>query len=118
MSSAYNSGIPARAFWFSQQPVPISTTELTLSGMEDNYRRGIFYIEFYDASGNVVTPSAGTMDITASPLGKFFMRNHEDRLFPANASHPVEFHGMMSACKVVLAGITGATTWRAAIWRS
>lgn len=118
MSSAYNSSIPGRAFWFSQQPVPVSTTELTVTGMEDDYRRGIFYIEFYDASGNPVTPTAGTMDVTASPLGKFFMRNHEDRLFTANASHPVEFHGMMLSCKVTLAGITGVTSWRAAIWRS
>lgn len=118
MTSAYNSSIPARAFWFSQQPVTISATELSVSGLEDDYRRGIFYIEFYDESGNPVTPTAGTMDVTASPLGKFFMRNHEDRLFPANSSHPVEFHGMMVACKVTLAGIVGAATWRAAIWRS
>jgi len=118
MSSSYNSTVPARAFWFSQAAVPITTTELIISGMEDDYRRGIFYIEFYDSSGNPVTPTAGTMDVTGSPLGKFFMRNHENRLFSADASHPVEFHGMMLSCKVTLAGVTGASSWRAAIWRS
>lgn len=120
MSSAYNSNIPARAFWFSQQPLPISTLTATLSGMDDNYRKGTFYIEFYDASGNVVTPTAGTVDVQASPLGKFFMRNHENQLYTAAAiqDHPVEFSGMMLSAKVTLAGITGATTWRAAMWRS
>lgn len=118
MSSPYNSSIPGRAFWFSQSPVTVSTTELIVTDMPDNYRSGTFYIEFYDASGNPVTPTAGTMDITSSPLGKTFMRNHEDRLFYAVPDRPVVFSGMMTACKVKLNAIAGVVTWRAAIWRS
>lgn len=78
-------------------------------------------IRFFDAQGQQVTPSAGTVTFTGSPDGENF-RSIADGSFPAANSYaadrtPPYAQGLMVGAKVALAGVVGAETFTALVWR-
>lgn len=84
------------------------------------------YIEFYsDAAGLVpVTPTAGTIGISASPLGNDFLApasnasiNASACAFPTSTYTPPLIPGRIVKGQVVLAGITGANYAQIIFWR-
>ena len=94
--------------------------------MDLGYEDGQFYIEFFSDAGAQapVTPTAGTIVARGSPLGNSYLTSSADEALLAadiqtgNADYtPPRFQGAMTKAKVTLAGITGATHFRAVMWR-
>ncbi|MBL4800225.1 MAG: hypothetical protein JKY50_22745 [Oleispira sp.] len=90
-----------------------------------SYGTGVFVIAFYDASGDPVTPTAGTITPEASPIdGQWHTPSSGDATITATAvvagsavyAIPV-FTGPVIQGRITLAGILGATSCKAYFWR-
>lgn len=98
-------------------------TELT----SDSYQSGTFVIAFYDAGGNAITPTGGTVKPEMSPIkGQWHEPSSGDVTIDATNviagvatyAMPV-FVGDTERGRVTLSGITGtATTFKAYFWRT
>ena len=85
----------------------------------DNWQ---FYIEFFSDAGATipVTPTAGTIDVAASPMGNNYLTASNVATIQANACSspnssytPPAAEGAMARGRIILSGITGAVTCRA-----
>lgn len=80
------------------------------------------YVEFYsDAEGTIpVTPTAGTVTISGSPLGNnyldFGVIQATQAGTPNSTYEPVLFYGMVIRGRIKFAGITGAAYARVVYW--
>jgi hypothetical protein len=106
--------------------IPVADADFFTAQMELGYEDGQFYIEFFsDALAQTpVTPTAGTIVARGSPLGNVFLTSSADEVVNAadvqagDAVYtPPRFMGAMTKAKVTLLGITGATHFRAVMWR-
>jgi len=84
------------------------------------------YLEFYsDAAGTIpVTPTAGTITVSASPLGNNFLAAASSATVsavacgtPSSTYTPPTFPGRIATGQVVLSGITGASYAKIIFWR-
>lgn len=78
-------------------------------------------IRFFNASGDQVTPSAGTVVFSGSPDGTNW-RDIVDGSFAAadaySPSRAVPYaEGLMMRARIVLAGVVGADRFVATVWR-
>lgn len=109
--------------------LPVTGTFYTalMSNLEANqYDSWQFYIEFYsDAEATVpVTPTAGTIDVAAAPMGNNYLTASNVATIQATACStpnstytPPAAEGAMVRGRIILTGITGATTCRAVFRR-
>ena len=109
-------------------PIANGTLSTQVGGIKDmdiEQGTGVFIIAFYDANGDPVTPSAGTINPEASPIrGQWHAPSSGDATIDAikviagssTYSIPV-FTGPVIAGRLTFAGITGAVTARAFFWR-
>jgi hypothetical protein len=100
------------------------TYETEVNSLE--YSTGTFIIAFYDGSGNPVTPTAGTVKPEMSPTnGQWHSPSAGDSTIDATkciagvATYVIPtFTGPSIKGRVILAGVTGASTFEAFFWRS
>jgi hypothetical protein len=106
--------------------IPVADADFFTDTMELGYEDSQFYIEFFsDALAQTpVTPTAGTIVARGSPLGNVFLTSSADEVVNAadvqagDAVYtPPRFMGAMTRAKVTLAGVAGATHFRAVMWR-
>lgn len=86
---------------------------------------GVFVVAFYDANGDSVTPTAGSINPEGSPIdGQWLAPSSGDATISATDvvagsalySVPV-FTGPVSQGRLTFAGITGASSAKAFFWR-
>lgn len=84
------------------------------------------YFEFYsDSEGTTpVTPTAGTITVSASPLGNNYLAASSGNVVQAaqveagNSSYtPPVLDGLTARARITLSGITGATHMRAVLFK-
>lgn len=110
--------------------LPVANATLytpTVTPLEANkYSNWQFYIEFFsDAAGAVpATPTTGTIDVAATPIGNNFLTASNVQTIQANTcSTPTSTYtapaaaGVFLQGRIVLTGITGAAYCRATFWR-
>lgn len=110
--------------------LPVTGTFYTalISNFDANqYDNWQFFIEFYSdpAATVATTPTAGTIDVAASPMENNFMPASNVATIQAtacstpNSSYtPPTAFGSMRRGRIILSGITGAVTCRAIFRRS
>jgi hypothetical protein len=103
--------------------LPINGTFYT-DEFSPDYEESVFAIALYDASGDIVTASAGTCVISISPIkGQWQAPSAGSAtidltLAGAEATYVMPlFKGPQIQARIVLANAAGATTARAFIWR-
>ena len=83
-------------------------------------------IQFYDGAGAQVTPTAGTYSLQGQKVDDIWrlVANSADETvlnaanaYDLDAAMPAGYN-LMTKAKITLDGITGATTFKAVIWRS
>lgn len=105
--------------------VPVSSGTFYTDVMPVAFSNAQLYIMFYDASGNPVTPSAGTIVAECSPDGSaqwLVSANspsiNATSVVAGSATYtPPSFNGLIVRGRVTLSGVTGATQFRAWLWR-
>lgn len=80
------------------------------------------YIKFFDATGNKVTPTAGSIVFQFSPEGTIW-RNTADAVLDATTVYDVTATmpyaaGLVHVARISLTGVQGATRFQACFWRS
>ena len=113
-----------------QTSLPVADGILTTfdqpgSGIDINTETGVFVIAFYDAGGDPVTPTAGTVAPEMSPIdGQWHTPSSGDAVINAttvtngSASYVIPvFTGPAREGRITLSGITGAATCQAYFWR-
>lgn len=102
------------------------TTPVVSANEANQYANWQFYIEFFsDADGlTPVAPSAGTIDVAATPLGNNYLTASNVQTIQANTCTtptstytPPAAVGAIRQGRIVLTGITGAAYCRAVFWR-
>lgn len=98
-----------------------------VSPLEANsYSHWQFYIEFFsDAAGTIpATPSAGTIDVAATPLGNNYLTASNVQTIQATACGtptstytPPAAEGALRRGRITFTGVTGAAYCRATFWR-
>lgn len=97
------------------------TEDLTVGSTESEV-----YFEFYSdsAATTPVTPSAGTITVSASPLGNNYLAASSNSTVQAssvetpNSSYtPPTVDGLSVKARITLAGITGATHMKAVLFK-
>jgi hypothetical protein len=120
----------AKPYYFkdgsSDTIIAVDDNDFFTEEMDLGYEDGQFYIEFFsdpDAQ-TPVTPTAGTIIARGSPLGNSYLTSSADEVLLATEIQigdadytPPRFQGAMTKAKVTLAGVTGATHFRAVMWR-
>ena len=103
--------------------LPIDGTFFT-DPLTPDYDASVFVIALYDANNVIVTPSAGTCTVTASPIdGQFQGPSEGDSIISltlagADASYTMpSFAGPQIKAKIVLADVAGAVSATAFMWR-
>lgn len=93
-----------------------------------NYEQGTYceiYVEFFSDQGLTipVTPTAGTINVTASPLGNVFLKpsgsqqiQAVDVAFPDGTYSPIIIDGLITRAKISVTGIAGASYMKAVIF--
>ena len=103
----------------------LSTQVADIKDMDIDQGTGVFIIAFYDANGDPVTPSAGTIIPEAAPIrGQWHAPSSGDATINATDvvagsslyAIPV-FTGPVIAGRLTFTGILGAVTARALFWR-
>lgn len=102
--------------------LPVANGEYFTDQMSPSQSNGEVYLEFFntpvDAGNltNAVTPTAGTIVVSASPMGNVFIRDAQETTVnaievsvPDAGYTPPVISGTAVMGKVVFAGITGAT---------
>ena len=79
-------------------------------------------IQFFNSSGQQVTPTAGTVTFSGSPDGVNFRTIPNGTFNAADAYSTTRdapyAEGLMVAAKITLSGITGADNFTATVWRA
>lgn len=81
------------------------------------------YVEFFsDAAGTIpVTPTAGTVTISGSPMGNNYLTLGTITATAAATTEstytPVLYNGLVQIGRVVFAGVTGAAYAKVTFWR-
>ncbi|CAM0101559.1 hypothetical protein PODOV084v1_p0002 [Vibrio phage 340E47.2] len=104
----------------------LSTQALNSPDMSTDFDDGVFVISFYDANGDLVTPTAGSIVVEMSPVeGQWLAPSGGDATIQAteviagSATYTApRFTGPAIAGRLTFAGVTGATTARAYFWRT
>lgn len=105
--------------------LPITDGTLTTDAVSTDYETGVFVVAFYDASGDIVTPTAGTIKPEAMLIkGQWATPSSGDTTINAvdciagvmNYVVPV-FNGPVEQGRLTFTGITGATSAKAYFWR-
>ena len=90
-----------------------------------DFGTGVLAVAFYDANGDLVTPTAGTITPEGSPIeGQWLTPSSGDSVIQATAviagsatyAMPV-FTGPVIQGRITFAGIIGAVTAKAYFWR-
>lgn len=102
--------------------LPVTAGDYFTDMMSPSLSDGEVYVEFFNNSAdagnltNAVTPTAGTITVSASPMGNVFIRDAQEETIQANQVSvpdggytPPIISGTAVRGKVVFAGITGAT---------
>jgi len=105
--------------------IPVADGDFFTELMRQDHVIGHFYVEFFsDAAGNVpVSPTAGTLKVNCSPMGRNYIANGEvtinaiDCGSPNSNYDPIVFEGEAVKARVTLSGIAGAAYMRAHMWR-
>lgn len=106
--------------------LPVTDGTLTTDAISTDYETGVFVVAFYDAGGDIVTPTAGTVKPEMSPIsGQWLTPSSGDATINAvdciaglaTYEAPV-FNGPAEQGRLTFAGITGATTAKAYFWRA
>lgn len=110
--------------------IPVSAATFytpEVSALEANkFSHWQFYIEFFsDAAGTIpVTPTAGTIDVAATPVGSNYLTASNVQTIQANTCStptstytPPTAEGSLRRGRITLTGITGAAYCRATFWR-
>lgn len=104
---------------FSSDGTVAST--LTITDMPTNYDSGYVWFEFFSSAvltaANLVTPSAGTVDVEASENGTKFGEVSLSLDISTDAYIRPNFAGSIKSVKVTPTAITGATHYRANVSR-
>ena len=85
--------------------------------------RGIFFIAFYDVTGQIVTPTAGTIKVEVSPIDGQWFESAGAPVIDATtagaiaAYTPPVFDGPFTTGRLTFDGITGASYANAFFWR-
>jgi len=101
---------------------PVADGSYTSDAMNASYSRcELSYIRFFDSNGAQVTPSAGTVVFSGSPDGVNY-RDIEGGSFMASSAYsgsrvPPYGEGLMVNARITLAGVAGASTFEAVVWR-
>lgn len=79
-------------------------------------------IRFYNEAGALVTPTAGTVKFEGSPDGETW-RDVADGTFLAADAYKADrvapyALGLMLKARLTLTGVTGASTFKAVVWRN
>lgn len=110
--------------------IPVSNGDFFTDIMNPEFDDGEFYLEFYNSASNAgnrtnaVTPTAGTITVSASPQGNVFLRDVNEVTItasmvavPDGTYTPPVIAGKAVQGKMTLAGITGASHMRAEFFR-
>lgn len=111
--------------------LPVTNGDYFTDALDPSFNDGQVYLEFFNSASdagtftNAVTPTAGTITVSASPLGNAFLRDAGSVTISApsvsvpDATYtPPLISGAAVIAKITFAGITGATHCRAVIDRS
>ena len=111
--------------------LPVTDGDYFTNALDSSYNDGQVYLEFFNNENdarnftNAVTPTAGTITVSASPLGNAFLRDADSVTISAPAVAipdatytPPVISGAAIRARVTLTGITGATHCRIVIDRS
>lgn len=105
--------------------LPVSDTSFETEVIPVDNSLSEVYIEFFsDESLDIpVTPTSGTITVTASPLGNCYLEasfdaviNAEDVSFPNASYSPPIIDGLVRKARITFSGITGASYARAIIY--
>lgn len=99
----------------------VSAATFYTAAIPRDFNQVTAYLVFYDASGNVVTPTAGTAVFEASPDGtaQWLVSSNSASITVTNVKlgsatyTPPVFSGLVLRGRVTLAGVTGATSFAA-----
>lgn len=104
-------------------PVSSQTTTYNSAALGADADKMDVYVQFFNASGAVVTPTAGTVNVYGSPFqGQYLLADNS----PITASQvnagiagytPATIYGLCDSVQVVFSGITGATSAKAVIYK-
>ena len=102
--------------------LPVANGEYFTNMMGPSQSDGEVYLEFFNTSAdagaltNAVTPTGGTITVSASPMGNVFIRDANETVInaaevsvPDGGYTPPIISGTAVRGKVAFAGITGAT---------
>jgi hypothetical protein len=111
--------------------LPVTNGDYFTDSLDPSFNDGQVYLEFFNSASdagtftNAVTPTSGTITVSASPLGNAFLRDVSGVTISAstvsvpNATYtPPIISGAAVSAKVTLTGIVGATHCRVVIDRS
>lgn len=111
--------------------LPVANGEHFTDQMDPSFNDGQVYLEFFNSAAdagnftNAVTPTAGTVEVSGSPLGNVFIRDADSVTISASTVSvpdgtytPPVISGAATRARVNLNGIAGATHCRIVIDRS
>ena len=106
--------------------LPITDGTLLTEDISVDYENCVFVVAFYDAQGDAVTPSAGTIKPEMSPIkGQWQEPSSGDITIDATkciaglSTYAIPtFDGPTELGRLTFAGITGAASATAYFWRS
>lgn len=86
-------------------------------------RRVSVYIEFYNAAGTPVNPTAGSVQILGRPMGNVWLEAVNSPVKATDVNHPMALYtvpymeGLVSRVSVRFTGVTGAASASVAVYR-
>jgi hypothetical protein len=95
-------------------PVGAGSVVYTSISMGDQTDRVDCYVEFFDASGNPVTPTGGTVHVYGLPMVNNWLEaagspiNAADAGYPASTYNPPYMNGLVLFARVKFTDIVGA----------
>ena len=111
--------------------LPTTSGDYFTDALDPSFNDGQVYLEFFNSAGdagtftNAVTPTGGTVTVSASPLGNAYLRDANSVIIiastvsiPSATYTPPVISGAAVRARVTLTGITGATHCRIVIDRS
>lgn len=106
-----------------QLPVNVADVTYLSPALSIVSRRVSVYIEFYNASGQPVNPTAGTIQVLGRPMGNVWLEAVNSPVKATEVNHPMAAYtvpymdGLVSRVSVRFIGVTGAATAAVAIYR-
>jgi len=105
--------------------LPVANNTLYTAEMDFGYQASVLVIAFYDAKGDAVTPTSGTITAEVSPIeGQWQAPSSGDAVISAVnvvaglATYTLPtFLGPTMQARITLSGVTGAVTCKSYFWR-